>query len=85
MSRAFVFKSTDVLWFETLPTRPEGKTATGRMAMFVETLRQHPGQWGQYPHVYKAGAQGALYGIRKTYPNATWEARGNTLWGKFGG
>jgi hypothetical protein len=83
MNTRFTFRPSDVVWFETLPTKTTNKTATGRMAMFVETLRIRPGTWGKYPHAYKNGANLAIYAARKNYPKIEWEARGQFLYGRI--
>jgi hypothetical protein len=82
MNTRFTFRPADVVWFDTLPARPQGKTAVGRMSMFVDRLRQRPGVWGQYPHAYKNGALTSLWIARKNYPKIEWEARGQYLYGR---
>lgn len=86
-AKGFSFKPADVLWFGELPARAPSKTATGRLRLFVETLKTRPGTWGKYPHIYvgKAGASASLWMNRHDYPEIEWEARGNTMWGRFSG
>lgn len=82
MNTRFIFRPSDVVWFETLPAKTTRKTAVGRMALFVEALRQRPGTWGKYPHCYKNGALSNIWVVRKNYPKIEWEARGQFLYGR---
>lgn len=85
MNSKFTFKPVDVIWLDSLPEIPGKVIPTGRMRLFTEVLKQRPGTWGKYPHAYAARAGSALWSVRKAYPEIQWEARGDSLFGRFPG